>query len=377
MQDLTGKIFGTIKVIGYNKEVSEEQSKKQNHKRHFYNCKCIKCGTESIKSSGNITKIKTDSTGCKECNSLGDLTNQIFGIIRVIEEDKEETQKRMERYGKSIPYWKTVCTVCGHISSRNGSELFKIRKKGTTGCSACSGVDLTGEKIGRLTVLGVEKTSKTGKRFWLCQCDCGNTVIHETGQLRAKNAPQSCGCLQREAASKVGKKTIHYIVDGVEKMSDGVKRIHNIWSEMRQRCNNPNNHAYKYYGGRGIIVCDEWQDVTVFEKWALENGYEDNLTIDRIDTNGNYEPDNCRWVDMQTQANNTRSNKMLPYHGRTQSLADWCRELSLDYHRTKARLNSCGYTVEQAFELERYAAQKQNNNKRFGVDPTKLQPLPT
>ena len=296
---------------------------------------------------------------------MNDLTGQIFGCLKVLGLDEEETKRRSEKYGKPTLFWKTECRVCHKKISKGVSEFRNIEKTNLAGCS-CRGIDLTGEKIGRLTVTGIAEIKKTGKRLWRCECSCGNVVIHETGILRAKSAPQSCGCLQREAASQTGKRTIHYLLEGREMMSPQNKRIHTIWTQMRQRCNNPNNHAYSYYGGRGIKVCKEWEDVDVFEKWALENGYEDTLTIDRIDSNGNYEPSNCRWTTMQVQANNTRGNKYITYKGETKSLADWCRELNLDYSRTKVRLNACHYTPEQAFELDKYAAQYQFGNKALG-----------
>ena len=223
-------------------------------------------------------------------------------------------------------------------------------------------------QIGRLTVLECVGKNNKNEPMWLCQCSCGNNKIIRGYSLACKKAPQSCGCLQKEAASRTGKRTIKYLVKRQEdnKLSPEIKRLHRIWTQMRQRCENPNNHAYSYYGNRGIKVCKEWEDVDAFEKWALENGYEDTLTIDRIDSNGNYEPSNCRWTTMQVQANNTRGNKYITYKGETKSLADWCRELNLDYFRTKARLNACHYTPEQAFELDKYAAQYQFGNRALG-----------
>lgn len=140
-------------------------------------------------------------------------------------------------------------------------------------------------------------------------------------------------------------------------------RLSEIFRSMKKRCYNTKSIQYEYYGGRGIRLCDEWNDRTIirisgigytkgflaFKKWALKNGYQDNLSIDRIDVNGNYEPANCRWVTRQSQANNRRSNKYITYKGKTQSLADWCRELKLDYIIIKERFRR-KWTAEQAFE---------------------------
>ena len=228
-----------------------------------------------------------------------------------------------------------------------------------------------GRKVGRLTVVGIENPEETRltKIRFRCECECGNVVFHDKYQLFGTNPIQSCGCLQREAASRIGKKTVRALVERQEqnRMTPEIKRLHRIWTQMRQRCENPNNHAYEYYGGRGIKVCNEWQKVEPFEEWALANGYTKDLTIDRIDTNGGYSPDNCRWANMLVQGNKTRKNKMITYQGRTQSLADWCRQLNCDYNRIKQRINACGYTPEQAFELDKYPAQRLNGNKHLGT----------
>ena len=144
----------------------------------------------------------------------------------------------------------------------------------------------------------------------------------------------------------------------------GTTRLNNIFDNMKRRCYNPKNTNYDCYGGRGIKVCDEWNNREqvrfkkgscskgwlAFKKWALENGYQDNLTIDRIDPNGNYEPSNCRWVTMKVQSNNLRNNIRLTYKGRTQTIHQWCEELNLNYDCIVNRIKNMGWTVEKAFE---------------------------
>ncbi|MBP3388695.1 MAG: hypothetical protein J6K98_02340 [Clostridia bacterium] len=105
--------------------------------------------------------------------------------------------------------------------------------------------------------------------------------------------------------------------------------MYGIWNKMRQRCYNPKNERYKDYGGRGIRICDEWQNFELFWEWAQVNGYNDTLSIDRIDVNGNYCPENCRWADAKTQANNTRSNKRYTVQEKTLTESQWCRELGV------------------------------------------------
>ncbi|RKV79678.1 MAG: hypothetical protein D8H99_49175 [Streptococcus sp.] len=159
-------------------------------------------------------------------------------------------------------------------------------------------IDLANTKFGRLLALN---TFERRKRYiyWLCKCDCGNEKYIRSDHLRYGKIT-SCGCFEKEAR-KEGNHTTH----GLSKT-----RIFKIFQGMKKRCYNPECVAYSNYGGRGIKICDEWlNNYTSFHDWALSNGYADNLSIDRIDVNGNYEPSNCRWVDAKTQANNRRPRK--------------------------------------------------------------------
>ena len=140
------------------------------------------------------------------------------------------------------------------------------------------------------------------------------------------------------------------------------ERLQNIYVNLKQRCYNPKSTFYKNYGGRGITVCDEWLNSEMydgrstkgwiaFKNWALSNGYADDLTIDRIDNSKGYCPENCHWVTMRTQQNNRRSNRLITYKGKTQSLVNWCRELNLNYDTIKCRIKR-NWTVEKAFETK-------------------------
>ena len=129
---------------------------------------------------------------------------------------------------------------------------------------------------------------------------------------------------------------------------------------MKNRCNSSNYDRYKDYGGRGITVCQEWQDsFEVFCKWALENGYADSLTLDRIDVNGNYEPSNCRWITMFDQMGNMRKNVYITYNGETKHLSEWCRILNVKHSTIAYRLKH-GYSIEEAFETPIGKYEKKN-----------------
>lgn len=175
-------------------------------------------------------------------------------------------------------------------------------------------INLIGGKFGRLTVIQEAGREKFGEILWLCKCDCGNEKITSSSRLRNGKCT-SCGCYQKSVMAKA--KRTHGMFG---------TRIYNTWSSMIQRCTNPHNAKYKNYGGRGISVCKQWSDsFETFYKWSIDNGYSDNLTIDRIDVNGNYEPANCRWAGIVDQENNRTNNVLITIDGVTKTRTEWCR----------------------------------------------------
>ena len=192
--------------------------------------------------------------------------------------------------------------------------------------------DRTGEKYGSLTVVERVK-NRNGRVCWLCKCDCGNMIVVSTRNI---NKQKSCGCKNQRCKT-------HGQTD---------TRLYTIWSRMKQRCYDKNYTEYDNYGGRGIFVCNEWKNsFENFYLWAIENGYSDALTIDRIDNNQGYAPNNCRFVNRTVQANNTRQNHRITYKDVTLTLAEWCKILNLPYHTIKKRLNTSGWSVSEAFEI--------------------------
>lgn len=165
-----------------------------------------------------------------------------------------------------------------------------------------------GKRYGKLVVIGEVPVGKYQHIKVRCKCDCGNEKIITLNSLN-NGSTHSCGC-------------IRYTDNGVQHKCK--ERLYRIRQLMIQRCNNPKAPNYHNYGGRGITVCKEWEnDYFAFRNWALENGYEETLTLDRIDNDGNYEPSNCRWVSMKVQSNNKRDNLRITYQGETHTVQEW------------------------------------------------------
>lgn len=170
--------------------------------------------------------------------------------------------------------------------------------------------DLTGQTFGRLTVIGRAGKLSNGAALWRCKCECGQIKDASTSHLTG-GFVQSCGCLNRE---KTSERTVKRCTTHGDSRHGKYKRLYGVWHNMRDRCLNPKHHAYSSYGGRGITICQEWSDYTTFKSWAIGAGYNPDapygeLTLDRIDCNKGYSPDNCRWVNMKVQADNRRSGR--------------------------------------------------------------------
>lgn len=194
--------------------------------------------------------------------------------------------------------------------------------------------DLSGQRFGRWTVVqsaGTRKMSNGRNRhLWNCLCDCGTERVVEEPSLTSGRS-KSCGCYHSDIMHDVGK------VNTTHGMSNS--RLYRIWRHIINRCNNPSDSSYSNYGQRGITVCDEWLSFDSFMNWALNNGYEDGLSIDRIDTDESYTPDNCRWADDKTQANNRRSTKVYTIGQESHSIMEWSEIYNVPYKRTWKRLS--------------------------------------
>ena len=172
-------------------------------------------------------------------------------------------------------------------------------------------IDIKGQKFNRLYVQEYVGKNKRHNAMWRCICDCGNEIVAVSSDIRTGHT-KSCGC---------------YHIDKITKHGLRYSKLQGVHSSMIGRCHTPTNHSYVIYGGRGISVCDEWKDkdlgLVKFHEWAINNGYEEGLTLDRIDNNGNYSPENCRWVDYKVQNNNTRKTTRITINGIERTLSEW------------------------------------------------------
>lgn len=258
-----------------------------------------------------------------------DYTGQLFGKLTVIEQAGRNKHRRI--------LWRCKCD-CGNECVVDSMALKK--KQSSCGCYRHAAIrkDRTGERHGRLFVLGPAHIKRRTENYWTCLCDCG-TICTVPGTSLKKGDAKSCGCLKLDLVKE--RATIH----GQSKTI-----LYKRWNSIRNRCNNESYKRYKDYGGRGIKMCDEWSDFEVFAKWENENGYEEHLTIDRIDNNGNYCPENCRWVPMSVQAWNKRTTTKVTYNGETLNLHEWSERTGLPHTTIRSRLDR-GWSVEDTLTV--------------------------
>lgn len=195
--------------------------------------------------------------------------------------------------------------------------------------------NIVGNHYGRLTVIAFDHV-RNRSSYWRCICDCGNETIVRGDCLKSGNT-KSCGCLNHEATN-----VIHGLAN---------TRLYHTYHAMRQRCYNPNERFFARYGGRGIKVCDEWlNDFQTFASWARSHGYADGLSIDRIDNDGDYTPENCRWVDQRTQNRNNSRNTVIEFRGERKILTEWCETFGVNVSTAISRIRR-GWSLDRVFNL--------------------------
>lgn len=209
--------------------------------------------------------------------------------------------------------------------------------------------NIQGQKFGYLTALFVDSSRKSDHTYWICQCDCGKTRSLQLHQLTSGKVT-SCGCHNH----------------GRVHISQEQKRIYNVYSSMIARCYNPKSISYKYYGNKGIYVCDEWKNsFQCFVQWAFSNGYNDSLSIDRIDNSRGYEPSNCRWIPLSSQQENRTNNVCYTHNNETHTQTEWCRILNFSPVLAKSRRKEAKKKgIEPTFEYV-FAPSKHHRTKSF------------
>lgn len=201
-------------------------------------------------------------------------------------------------------------------------------------------LDLIGQKFNRLIVIKLAGKDKNGKYQWLCRCGCKNkNMIVQSGHLRSGHT-QSCGCLKIEKTIKRSTKHGH-------NKRNRTSKTYNAWKHIKERCLNQNCKEYKYYGERGITICQKWLEFLNFLKDMGEPPTK-NHTIDRKNNNRNYCKSNCRWATKKQQMRNTRRNHLITAFGKTQTMVEWTEEIGISYIALSNRINKCGWSPIKA-----------------------------
>jgi len=251
-----------------------------------------------------------------------DLTGKVFTRLVVV----GFSHKRPDRHS----CWECLCS-CGKSVVVAGNCL----KRGSTKSCGCLKAsprkrlfidDLTGRCFGRLSVVGFSHSGKNGRAFWRCSCSCGS-VVSVSGTSLKTGGTVSCGC----SSTKHGK---------------AGTPIYGVWNSMIQRCTNSKRDRYKNYGGRGIVVCEEWLSFENFYKDMGDKPSSDH-TLDRIDVNGSYCRENCRWATSEEQNNNKRTSRFVAFDGQVRTIKQWSEALGISYNTLRSRLDS-GWEIERA-----------------------------
>ncbi|MBT2657451.1 hypothetical protein J7E81_19825 [Bacillus sp. ISL-18] len=346
LADIVGKRFGKVIVLERDPENGKSRGS-----RWF--CKCD-CG--DIKSISYTTLKKYAETISCGCGKRVDLKGKRFGRLVVMDRDVP-----FRTASKLNTKWICKCD-CGEIKSIFHSNLMSGETV-SCGCKNGKHENLIGERFERLVVIAIGEPAimPNGKKQlqWLCVCDCGQFTLQTTGNLKGKRA-KSCGCYKKENPPK-------------KTHGQAGKRLYKIWQGMIQRCTNKNHTQWHDYGGRGIRICTEWLTFEPFYRWSMENGYEDHLTIDRIENNKGYNPLNCRWADMFVQAKNKRSNTYFYYKGEQLILADISRKYGVPMSALSTRIYQFKWSIEKAVETPVKDKKKFNHDKRKKVLATNLE----
>lgn len=311
--DLVGRVFGKITVLSHAGK---------DERGILWNCIC-ECGNTKVYPSRSLLAGHTNSCGCLVGRKAYDLTGQVFGKLQVV-----RRANNIKTPHGTKARWNCVCD-CGNRTTVRAGHLLDPNGTRSCGCQVGKPLeDLTGQTFGRLTV--VSRANKRGiKARWRCVCVCGNEKIVAAPNLK-NGSVSSCGCWQKES------KTIHGMT--------GTKTYY-IWAAIIQRCNNPQNKDFSYYGERGITVCDRW---IKFENFYADMGEcPENLSLERLDNNKGYSPENCKWISHKKQMRNTRGNHFIEFRGERRTIIEWSEVTGIS-HKTINRRLKRAWSIERA-----------------------------
>lgn len=282
---------------------------------------------------------------------IDDLTGKRYGMLTV----KCRGEDRYGRTGRRFITWVCVCD-CGNEITVDANNLrtgntkscwhgtkktdISAKKSNDSGYKNNGLKDITGQRFGKLVAIEPCGRTKSGVVKWRCKCDCGNYTEVSGTSLRT-GVTKSCGCGVIDGLRVGWERPTH---------KQSKTRLYNIWCGMKNRTSEKADPRHKRdYFDRGIRICEEWEHCyEAFMDWALANGYKEGLTIDRIDNDGDYCPENCRWVPLAEQANNTRRNRNYTFNGKTQNITQWAKELNVSEDMLRGRLVVLGWDVEKA-----------------------------
>lgn len=326
LDDLVGQQYGKLTIL------SAERKKKNNDKnqRIYVQAKC-ECGTVKEYLFQALKQGETKSCGCLNSShtkiDLNDLIGKKYGKLTIL---KAYRNQRSE----------IRCSVqceCGNQKDVRYRNLVSGETKSCGKCQLINLDELPGKKYGKLTIISAKRrddNSKKNEIYVKAKCDCNGNIKEYRYHCLANGHTKSCGCNIKTANG------------------NSIKRLYKIWRNMQDRCYNEKNIRYEHYGKKGIIVCDEWRNsYEVFETWALANGYSDDLSIDRINNDGNYCPENCRWATVVEQANNKSINRYIEINGETKTLAQWCRQYHIKPSLVRIRVDILKWDIIKALSI--------------------------
>lgn len=341
-QERVGKVYGMYEVVA----VSYDETKR----RQKWTMRCVNCGKEKETYNGkDYVKGKNGNTCTCMRKTKPIIEKENYYSDRYIDEVYGEWQVKAVEIGKG---WLCECVDCGRKVWKSARQVIE-EKAPRCLCrfpyGKYDGEDWVGRHFGHLEIVAPYNKAQ---RTFHCRCDCGFEKDIRATDLD-KGAVISCGraeCFWHGVNSRTA--------FGMSK-----ERLYRIWSGMKKRCYNKNDYNYRHYGGRGIAICDEWRNsYLAFRKWANENGYQNDLSIDRIDVNGNYEPSNCRWATDKEQAINRRPYSELPkkkqrgeqweINGETKFIAEWCEEYGVSVATVLYRVKKKGMTPFEALSTQ-------------------------